>query len=647
MSLREAFLAFGLAVSATPVLAGDGAPACPDRAPDPITAPTAAGEKCQQAIAKEGAKFLKSKTSTLSKCLLKSAPGTCPTAADTAKIEQAAQKSTDKIAKACGDDAAQAGLSTSYNTLTDDAAISSCMLSQHNAISQLLVLNATGISTEDWPGPGTDNKARAKCVSQVAKTGVAIGLDILAAQNKCIANQIKQGVAGDLGPICVGSIASGNVVLPSDAKTADKVGKILSSAESNIQKKCGAGEGSWLPTVFACDGAATSAELFACLRCRGYQGAVSFVEQQYGERGTLVENGPDAIQTAVDAATPGTKLLIEPGDYPDSTTVLAGDLQFVGCGGATNDRPRIAKSPTCVDPDCNRGIFASNGVDDLLFQSLEVDDWDGDGIFVSGVPAAPPVEADPAERIVFRDIIGDGGDQGDTSASRYAVFPVHSADVLIEGCDVRDISDAGIYIGQSDELVLRFNRIERSVAGIEFENSAHGVAHNNFATGNTAGHLVFLDGSLPVQFSSDHRVAHNVYVDNNGVNYGGGNVAGVPVGTGMLLISDDNSVYEYNILTGNDSFGIALTDQVIAEFNISPDPEDIRATGATIRNNVITGNGGNPDTEAILASDIVMALAANFPPGTPLYGSPPVHNNCITDNLVDQDPAILGESQCP
>ena len=31
--------------------------------------------------------------------------------------------------------------------------------------------------------------------------------------------------------------------------------------------------------------------------------------------------------------------------------------------------------------------------------------------------------------------------------------------------------------------------------------------------------LVFLDGSLPVQQSNNHRVAHNVFVDNNGPNY--------------------------------------------------------------------------------------------------------------------------------
>lgn len=634
MSFRAAFLALGLAALAAPALAGKTGPVCPDRAPDPIIAPTAAGEKCQQAIAKEGAKFLKSKTSTLSKCLLKSAPGSCPAAADTAKIEQAAIKATEKITKACGDDAAQAGLASSYQAETDEVMISSCTLSQHNAFADVLVLNATGISTEDWPG--ADNKARSKCVSQAAKTGVALGLDILAASNKCIAAQIKAGTAGDLGPICVGSIASGNFVLPSDAKTSSKIGKLLASADSNIQKKCGAGAGSWLPSVFACDGADTAAELADCLKCQGYQSAVDFVEQQYAETGTPVFNGPDAIENAVNAAAAGAKLLIEPGLYEDPATLEQNGLQLVGCGGATNDRPRLVKPASCPDPaDCIRGIFGSD-LDDLLFQSLVVEGWTGDGIFVTG-----------AERVTFRDIIGDGG-VGDETSSRYAVFPVNSTGVLIETCDVRDVSDAGIYVGQSSDIVTRFSRIGTTVAGIEFENSANGVAHNNYASGNTAGMLVFLDGNLPVQFSENHRVAHNVFVDNNGPNYGSGSVAGVPVGTGILAISDDNGVYEYNVITGNDSFGFGLVDQVVAQFNVSPDTEDIKATGGTVRNNVVTGNGGNPDSEAPFPGDILMVLQGQFPPGTPLYGDPAVHNNCFVANLVDQEPIFLGvENQCP
>ena len=623
-------LALGLALLATPAVAGAGGPVCPDRSPDPITAPGEAGVKCQQAIAKEGAKFLKTKTGALSKCLLKSAPGSCPAAADTTKIEQAALKATEKIAKACADDAAQAALGSSYQSLTDDSAISSCALSQHNAVADIVVLNATGISTEDWPG--ADNKARSKCISEASKTGIAVAQDLLAAASKCLGKQIQAGTAGDLAPICLGSIAAGNFVIPSDPKTAAKFGKVLDSAAAKIAKKCAGGQGSWLPSLFACDGATTAAGLSDCLVCQGYQSAIDLVEQEYAENGSLVVPGADAIETAVNAAPIGAKLLIAPGDYSDVVTIETAGLQLVGCGGATGDRPRIVKPAVCgVPEDCARGVFASD-VDGLVFQSLEVADWTGDGIFVTG-----------AVGVTFRDIIGDGG-AGDPQSSRYAVFPVNSEDILIETCDVRDISDAGIYVGQSSDIMLRWNKIQTSVAGIEFENSANGIGHNNYATGNTGGILVFKDGSLPVQLSNDHRIAHNVLDQNNGPNYGSGNVAGVPEGTGILMISTDDSVFEYNVITGNNSFGIAVTDQMVAEFG-PPFSSDQKTERNSVLDNVVTGNGGDPDDEAPFAADILMALAEFGDPGPPPVED---HFNCFLRNVVDQPPIFLGlTSQCP
>ncbi|MFZ4083138.1 MAG: right-handed parallel beta-helix repeat-containing protein [Pirellula sp.] len=42
---------------------------------------------------------------------------------------------------------------------------------------------------------------------------------------------------------------------------------------------------------------------------------------------------------------------------------------------------------------------------------------------------------------------------------------------LIEDCIAIGASDAGIYVGQSQDIVVRNCRAERNVAGIEIENS--------------------------------------------------------------------------------------------------------------------------------------------------------------------------------
>jgi parallel beta-helix repeat protein len=612
-------LALAFALAPASALAGGPLSTCPDRVPAAIAAPSDAGAACQKAIGKEGAKFLKTKTSALSKCLLKSATGACPSAADVSKIEGAAQKAAQKIAKACGDDAAQAGLASAYNASADETAISSCTLSQENAIADVLVLNATGISTEDFPG--ADNKARGKCIAEASKTGIKLALDMLANARKCLDKQIKAGTAGDLAPVCVGSYQGGAFVLPSDAATADKLDKLVGKATGKIAGKCSAGQASWLPSVFACDGPQTAAQLADCLVCQGFHSAVSFAEQQYGEDAAgFVEPGTGAIETAVNAASEGDKLLIRSGEYRDRATLEVNGLSLVGCGGATNDRPRLVRPETCGTPeDCGRGL-SSTGVNDLLFQSLEVVNWDGDGIFVTGAAGVR------AERITFRDIVGDG-----MRNSAYAVFPRETSDVLVETCNVRDIRDAGVYVGLTDDFVVRFNRIETSVAGIEFENATFGIGHNNFATGNTGGLLVFQDGSLTPQVSNDHRVAHNVFDENNGENYGSGNVAGVPEGTGILVISNKDSVYEYNFVRGNNSFGIAVTDQIVAEFG-PPFSDDYLTQNNLIANNVVTGNGGDTDTEA------------PFPADTALFIEGPVgpHGNCFENNITDLPPIFFG-----
>jgi parallel beta-helix repeat protein len=620
----------GLAVllASSPAFAGASGPfACEERTPRAITVPGAAGEKCQQAISKEGAKFLKTKTAALSKCLLKSAPGVCPEPKDVTKMEQAAAKASEKIAKACADDASQQALGNAYATVTDENLIGSCMLSQHNAMADLIVAEATGVNTQEFLFEGKEAKARKKCIAEANKSGVGFALGVVSAMQKCIDGRIKNGPAENIEAACVGSFAGKGAAYtpPTDAKTAAAIEKLRAKTVSKIDAKCGPGVGSWLPSVFACGGAESAAELESCLLCEGWNKAVSIVEQQYAEDAdAFVVPGLEAIQDAVDALTPGGgKLLITSGTYPDPATIAVSDLQLVGCGGATNDRPNLEPAT----PDVSRGIQAA-GQTDLTFQSLEVRNWDDDGIFVQ-----------QGTRLVFRDLIGDGAFN-----STYAVFPVTSNGVLVEGCTVTAVADAGIYVGQSENIVVRHNRVVTSVAGIEIENSGTATVQNNYATDNTGGLLVFKAEGLPVQLSDDHVVSHNVLEDNNRVNIGSGTVGAVPDGTGVLIISNDDSVFEYNLVTGNNTFGIAVIDQGAASQDLSPDPKSERNL---VRRNVVTGNGTARDTtepnDSPFGGDLALAILDKG-------GPPQDHDNCIADDNVFDLPIVFGflaENMCP
>jgi len=547
---------------------------CADRTPSAITLAAADSRKCQDTIAKAGAKFLKAQMKTLSKCQLKQPAGSCPTTDDTDKINKAADKAASSINKVCGTDSVQAGLSSSYAAGTDDAVISSCMLSQHSVTGRLVVAESHGATTEAWVNTG---KERADCVKEVAKQGVKFFTAALKVTQKCLKSQSKLGTAGNLSPICLGSFSGGDFVPPTDLKATDGLAKEVAKAESALTKKCAGAAGlQQIATLFACNGPGSIGQLEDCILCNGMNGTFNALEQQFSETGTFVANGAGAIQAAVTAASAGDKLLIGSGTYQEEVEIAVGqdNLQVVGCGAAKNDRPRIIPPVTQVT---GNGIDAAN-VDGLLFQSLDFFDQDSNHIFVA-----------QAQGVTFRDITGDGDRN-----TAYAVFPVRSNNVLVELCRVEAQNDAPIYVGQSSGIVVRYNDVRDGVAGMEIENSGSAQVYGNYATGNTAGLMVFKDNDLPIQLSECHQVHHNLFENNNEPNFGSGSVAGVPAGTGTIVISADTTPYSYNIMRGNNTTGITFTTQDIAGFN---PPSEQSVDSNYFFNNWLTGNGTSPDPD--------------------------------------------------
>ena len=81
----------------------------------------------------------------------------------------------------------------------------------------------------------------------------------------------------------------------------------------------------------------------------------------------------------------------------------------------------------------------------------------------------------------------------------YGFYPVESENVLIDGCVAIGASDAGIYVGQSKNIIVRNSIAQYNVAGIEIENSYYADVYNNLASHNTGGILVFDLPDLPQQ----------------------------------------------------------------------------------------------------------------------------------------------------
>ena len=149
----------------------------------------------------------------------------------------------------------------------------------------------------------------------------------------------------------------------------------------------------------------------------------------------------------------------------------------------------------------------------------------------------------------------------------YGVYPVQCQNVLIDECVAIGASDAGIYVGQSDNIVVKNCRAEYNVAGIEIENSTNADVYNNVATNNTGGILIFDLPGLIKKKGGNVRVYNNKLIENNYKNFAPkGNIVGeVPSGTGILILSTSDVEVFNNEITDNKTFGVGIASYLVTE----------------------------------------------------------------------------------
>ena len=181
----------------------------------------------------------------------------------------------------------------------------------------------------------------------------------------------------------------------------------------------------------------------------------------------------------------------------------------------------------------------------------------------------------------------------------YGIFPEFGHNGLIENNILSEIEDAAIYVGMSDYIDVRNNQVFDNVAGIEVENSRHVLVEGNVARNNTGGILVFITPGLPIKSSYDAIIRRNFVTNNNTPNFAipGSLVAGIPSGTGILVMSGDNVVIEDNIITGNNTGGIIVTSGDFVTEVASDKESDPHSDQVEIRNNIMFDNGNDPDGE--------------------------------------------------
>ncbi|MFN3163650.1 MAG: parallel beta-helix domain-containing protein [Pseudohongiellaceae bacterium] len=188
-----------------------------------------------------------------------------------------------------------------------------------------------------------------------------------------------------------------------------------------------------------------------------------------------------------------------------------------------------------------------------------------------------------------------------TSNGAYGIYPVQSSNVLIDGAVAIGASDAGIYVGQSTRIIVRNSRAEYNVAGIEIENSTFADVHNNVATNNTGGILVFDLPNLPVQGGRNTRVFNNQINNNNTANFAPeGNIVGtVPAGTGLMILANDSIEVFGNDFIDNNSANVLIASYLITGLDVDDENYDPFPEAIYIHGNNFSGGGTQPDSEPL------------------------------------------------
>ena len=193
------------------------------------------------------------------------------------------------------------------------------------------------------------------------------------------------------------------------------------------------------------------------------------------------------------------------------------------------------------------GIKITNS-QNIVLEDFAIEDAVGDNLKISD-----------SDSVVMRRIRSAWTGEVSVQNGAYALYPVLSSNVLIEECEAIGSSDAGIYVGQSNNVIIRNNKAFYNVAGIESENSSNVEIYGNEAYENTSGLLIFNLPELTV-YGSNVNAHHNKIYNNNVTNFAvkGSIVSAVPKGAGVIIMSTKDVQFHNNIVQDHKTVNLAV-----------------------------------------------------------------------------------------
>lgn len=345
-----------------------------------------------------------------------------------------------------------------------------------------------------------------------------------------------------------------------------------------------------------------------------------------------VVNPGESIQAAIDAASPGDTILVEPGVYQEAGNdrfglrITTENLRLIGKAGTGQTRGvRLVKygtqqtgiyaAPAACGPEIPVG-GCPDQLEGFEIRGFVVEDFPRNGIqtrFVKNFKIIGNESARNLENGIYPTISANGlvKDNVSYGALDTAMWVAASENVRVLDNEMHS-SVIGLEISVSNEVYVSYNRIHHNTLGV-------GLFHPNAA------------GNLPLPVMKNWVVENNKIFANNLPNMAppGSFQSGLPSGVGVMLLGVSEHVIANNRIKGHDFVGIGVLGWCTAtafvpgrDCRSDPPRADPAANDNLVFGNWVVGNGTNPPGGMLefLAADITY------------FQLEPGSGNCFYDN---------------
>jgi parallel beta-helix repeat protein len=355
----------------------------------------------------------------------------------------------------------------------------------------------------------------------------------------------------------------------------------------------------------------------------------------------------ESIQAAVDAASPGDTILVDPGTY-ETTGGLYGlhvttdNLRLIG--KVKKGRGEAGKVRILATAGQQTGLYAAPPGCEYKANSCG---GELQGFYLRGFT----VEGFPDNGIQTRWVNDFTFLQNESVDNlNNGIYPTLSANGLVQNNVSYGSLDTAMWVAGSENVRVVGNELYDSTIGLEITVANEVYVFNNDIHDNTTGIGLFHPNSagnpqLPVM--ANWVIENNHVHDNNLPNPAPPNSlqAGLPLGGGILLIGVSDHVIGKNTVEDNDFYGIAVLGYCTSVEGGPPDnncvnnpPQaDPSANNNLIDKNDLTDNGLNPPAHplAFAASDIIY------------FQFEPASGNCFKRNGPDGFTFFSSEGTLP